>query len=569
MSGAAATGGGRAPLGLLLRAGGLALLGYGAYFVLLQSATLWAAPVPLPDLLAAPGAALAPLLPAAWRTAAAGSPAALLNAGLYLGLVIALFAVYARLLAQLWRPPAAARRPDRAALAVVLLVAAGALALLLLVPGTLAADLHSYAWYGRIWAVFGANPFVHRANEYGARDPGGWLAWNYWQDTPTVYGPLWVILAGAIARMAQALGGAFAFDLLGHKLLASAAHLANILLLWHVAGRLGAPAAVDGAPAPAIAQPGARLAATVTYAWNPLALIEFGANGHNDVLLLTGLLAALALHLAGYWRPAVLALAAASLIKVTALLWLPGYLWLLVWLPAGPRGPARQAGLGRVGQALGLTVALWLGCYLPFWAGAATLAPLTTGPAVSRYINSLGALVRLKLPGGLYQLAVASHWQPDGFWHLEGLPAVLEWGIRGVALTLTTLVAAAQTWPRRTLRGLLGAWGWITFAYLAVGAVWFWPWYVTWLLVPLALVGPGRLQRAGLIFCATSLALYTLYPIPAPALAELSAWRALLVFGPPLGAALLWHAPARRRRVRQPTGAQSRPAAGNRMAGWL
>ena len=111
-----------------------------------------------------------------------------------------------------------------------------ALLVLMVVPGVLSTDLFSYIWYGRIFGVFGDNPFTHVPADYAWHDTGNWLQWVFWKETPSAYGPVWVLLAGIVAQIAQAFGGDIAIHLLGNKLLADVAHLANVLLIWKLAG---------------------------------------------------------------------------------------------------------------------------------------------------------------------------------------------------------------------------------------------------------------------------------------------------------------------------------------------
>jgi hypothetical protein len=81
---------------------------------------------------------------------------------------------------------------------------------------------------------------------------------------------------------------------------------------------------------------------------------------------------------------------------------------------------------------------------------------------------------------------------------------------------------------------MLSAWGWVLFAYLTIGSVWFWPWYVPWLIVPVVLLGPGRLFNATVILCASSMSLYAIYPKMAPPFQEVPGWTGVVIMCPPL-----------------------------------
>ncbi|HVF98452.1 MAG TPA: hypothetical protein VND68_01330, partial [Chloroflexia bacterium] len=117
-------------------------------------------------------------------------------------------------------------------------ITAGLLALLMLTREIYAVDVFAYSWFGRIGAVFGDNPYIHVPSEYAAMDAGGWLPYLYWHDLPAPYGPVWLILAGGVAKVANIFGSDIAYHVIGHKLLVSAAYLLSVWLVWKVAGRL-------------------------------------------------------------------------------------------------------------------------------------------------------------------------------------------------------------------------------------------------------------------------------------------------------------------------------------------
>jgi hypothetical protein len=508
-----------------------------AYLALFQSRTLWDRPMSLPGGEEGPFGAIRRLFPAEWLGAHRGSGLGLLNVGLYLVILASFFAAYWLTLRGASRSSLIPLNRGNCPLRLILGVTALTLFVLFWLPGTQSADLHSYIWYGRILVTFGDNPFVHFPLEYAGRDVGGWLRQVYWQEVPSVYGPLWVTLAGGVAWLGNLISSSEMWPhLLGHKLLASGAHLANVALMWGVSG-LMAQKWVSEQEAQRY-----RLIATLVYAWSPLALIEFGGNGHNDALMLTGILAALWLHLAGRWRLAALALALAALVKVAVLFLLPGYLWLLLrgGDHVGTENPEQEARLslgGRLsmlGQAMLIILATWILFYIPFWAGPETLNPLLGGPASNRFTNSLAAMLRFQGGEWLHVLATANGWTELSQRGAVALQHALEGPLRLLTLGLTIPVAAVATWRGRTFPHMLRGWGWTLFVYLTVGAVWFWPWYVTWLLPVAGLLYGGKLSTAIQILCATSLVLYALYPLMAAPLEQVPYYRSLFTMLPPL-----------------------------------
>jgi hypothetical protein len=517
-------------------AGGLLVLGWAAYFFLMQSHALWLSPTLIPDRWKAVFSPVSKLFPQEWIRPARSSDLGLLAVGLFVLLLVAFFSLYIVSLRRAFSPGAFEEAEAKPALKRIFAFTLLSLALLFVVPGVLSSDLFSYAWYGRIFVVFGDNPFTHVPADYAWRDGAKWLQWVYWKETPSVYGPVWVLLAGAVAQVSQALGGDIVNDILGHKLLASAAHLANVVLIWKIMGHV-----VPRYWAPLKAAAGknwelsAQVGATIAYAWNPLMLLEFGANGHNDIIMVTFVLLAVWLHLAGKWRLAIAALAAATLVKLIAVLFLPGYLWLLFWqaAPGGALdGLPRRIWAGV--QALALYVGLWVLFYLPFWEGPATLRPLFTGPPVEMFVNSLGWLARYKLPELVAGIADSLGLQPTEFWTARAVGWRVEWPVRFGATAIAAAVALVVTWRARDFPRMMVAWGWVLFAYLTVGAVWFWPWYVSWLVAVVAVIGPGRLLNATIILSASSLLLYATYWRNSAFLVEALRWRDALIIVPPL-----------------------------------
>jgi hypothetical protein len=229
-------------------------------------------------------------------------------------------------------------------------------------------------------------------------------------------------------------------------------------------------------------------------------------------------------------------------VKVAVLFLLPGYLWLLVRGgdhvgKANSDQEARLSLVGRLsmlGQAMLIILATWILFYIPFWAGPETLNPILGGPASNRFTNSLAAMLRFQGGEWLHVLATANGWTELSQQGALALQHALEGPLRLLTLGLTVPVAAVATWRGRTFPHMLRGWGWTLFVYLTVGAVWFWPWYVTWLLPVAGLLYGGKLSTAIQILCATSLVLYALYPLMAAPLEQVPYYRSLFTMLPPL-----------------------------------
>ncbi|MFI5278021.1 MAG: hypothetical protein ACHQ1E_12180, partial [Ktedonobacterales bacterium] len=168
--------------------------------------------------------------------------------------------------------PERSERRERRWLWLALGVAAALGLTLALLPALPSDDIFSYILYGRISALHHANPLVATPASF-PHDP--FLTLVYWQNTRSVYGPVWLLLSSGVALLAEALGGGLAIYVALFKALGLLTHLANAALVWLILGRLA---------------PRRRLAGTLLYAWNPLCLLEFCASAHNDALMLFFLL---------------------------------------------------------------------------------------------------------------------------------------------------------------------------------------------------------------------------------------------------------------------------------------
>ena len=516
------------------------LAGYVLYYFFIQTHALWQGPTLIADRWKQIFNPVSNLFPEQWIRLYRGSDLGYVAVALYFLLLALLFVPFLIAVRKGFKPGAFTTEQKKPALRRILIFTILALAVLMIVPGTLSSDLFSYIWYGRIFVVFGDNPMTHVPADYAWKDVGNWLQWTYWKETASVYGPVWAMIAGFIAAVAQSLGGDITNHIMGHKLAASLAHLANIVLIWKVAGLVierywDRPKKLPSGVKVEDWRAGAQIAATLIYAWNPLTMLEFGANGHNDVLMLTGVLAAILLYLKGKWRWAMVAFGAAAMVKFIAMIFVPGFLWLIFW-EAAPGGmfqslPRRIWRLAQAGTILGATLIL---AYIPFWDGPQTVKALVSGPPFELYVNSLGWLARYKIPEAVHNVALLFSSNPGDFWSTDAVGRRLDWPVRYGADMIMLAVAFIQTWRARTFPRMVVAWSWVLFVYVTLASVWFWPWYVSWLLVPVALVGPGRLLNATLILSGTTMLLYGTYWRSNPVVAEVETWKPLLFFVPPL-----------------------------------
>jgi hypothetical protein len=378
-----------------------------------------------------------------------------------------------------WR---AARELKGRAAWLVVLGGALAMGLLLLFMFPLGADdVFDNIMHGRIVTVYRANPYVQFIAQYG-RDPiQPYVGWPY---APSAYGPLWEMLAGATAWLTNRLAGAdvvanvLAFKLIGGLFLA---------------GSVGLVAGIVRRVSPERA-----LQATLLLAWNPVVLYETMGNGHNDIVMVFFVLAAVWALLTRRHTLAILALMAGGLIKFMPVLLIPAAGLIALRDLPDLRARARFVLIGAA-----LSLALVVAAYAPFWQGPRVLS-----------------LLRRE------QLYTTS-WATVAYEYLARLwnPARAASVVSKVALGWTALFAIAM--------GFRAFWdrGWDSFArsafytfifFLMVTVPWFQNWYSLWPLGLAVVMQPGRAARLGYVFAFATLSKpfifgpMFIWPIPIP-----------------------------------------------------
>ncbi len=189
--------------------------------------------------------------------------------------------------------------------ALVLVVAVGVLARAVLVPWPpfQSNDIYRYVWDGRL-LVAGIDPYVvvPSAASLHAWHAGDWLyPFIDWRDVPTLYPPVDLALytLGAIA-------GDPLRSVVPLKCLLLAGDFTTIALLALTLRSRGLP-----------------LGRLAVYAWNPLAIVEFGLNGHEEGVAIAFLVATIVAFRRDRTYLASLALAGAVLSKLYPLAFVP------------------------------------------------------------------------------------------------------------------------------------------------------------------------------------------------------------------------------------------------------
>jgi alpha-1,6-mannosyltransferase len=382
----------------------------------------------------------------------------LLQGGGYYGATLLLFALYAWILILCRRGLLRGGRARALAILFPVLFNAG----LLLGHPYQSIDALTYVAHGYLGNLPDANPYTTTAAAVRTTDfarqlvPFGWLPVH----GLTPYGPLWTHLEVAVIKVA----GDVPTALVMIKTVVVAASLGSAALIWRILGRV---------------RPEDQLLGTLIYLWNPMIVVEFAAEGHNDALMILCLLASLALTVSA--RPALSVVTSVSgiLVKYLPLIFLPAqavYLW------HTQRNRSRLAAGLLLGLLIGAGLAVVL--YGPFWVGLRTFegVRLQSQPLVSPTPS-----------GGLY-------------WYLLHAlpPGEAAWLTLRVLAGVFAAFVLVASWQARDAAGLLGACASIALVYVLVVSAHYWPWYASLPLALVALVPRGSFLPTVLVLTLCS-----------------------------------------------------------------
>lgn len=327
-------------------------------------------------------------------------------------------------------------------------------------------DALTYVAHGFMGGAYGLNPYGTAAAEIAYRDGTAGLARELaslgWLPVhgPSPYGALWTW----IEVLAASLTGSVAGALLLLKALVVAASLGCAALVWTILGRV---------------RPEDQLLGTLVYLWNPLVVVEFAGEGHNDALMILFVLASILFTVTARPALSVMGVVLGVLVKYLPVIFSPAqaiYLW--------------RTRRSTSSLALSVSLALFLGLlltaalYWPFWIGADTFG------AVRRQ----GLPFLAPTPSGILYWVLLHAAPPEE-------AAALTLRILGALFVLFVLVAG---WRARDGAGLLRACAAISLVYLLVVSAGTWPWYAALPLALMALTPRGVFLPMALVVTFTS-----------------------------------------------------------------
>jgi alpha-1,6-mannosyltransferase len=329
-----------------------------------------------------------------------------------------------------------------------------------------AIDIFIYASRSRLWTHYGENPIavkpaVHQID-----------AWRHfaseWGNSTSPYGPLWNWIAWPATKIS---GDDIGKALAGFKVLAGASILIGAAVIYAIANRL---------------RPGTGAAAALLYCWNPLVLWEGAGNGHNDVVMLIPILAALLLLVSRRFPGVIPLIVAAAMIKYVALLLIP-FAVIAIWRLDPPwKDRFRNAVWSLIGSVAVIAFSL-----APFFDVKAIRASLKTQ---SDIVLTSSASLAIGLYRKRYPIPTITHWA-----HLIGYSIL--------AVGFASIVVLTWRRPGRSER----AWFEMLFLYLITAAWTVRPWYGIWLVALAAVLPLGWPAARAMIWSLGGLASYGLW----------------------------------------------------------
>jgi hypothetical protein len=365
-------------------------------------------------------------------------------AALYVTVTIALFTLYAGVMGLALR--GALRAPATRALALVVPV----LFSLTLTLGRpyLSIDVWTYVAQGE-QARGGRNPYVEPVKAVEPTPLGAELLEHGWVPVHGVspYGPLWTSLEAGVMRVTPDV--VTAARLL--KMIATAFSLASGLMIWLILGSVA---------------PRLQLVGTLAYLWNPVVVMELGAEGHNDSVMIFFVLLSLFLWLRHRPGSSVVALTVGALVKVVTVMVAP-----LELVYAWRTTPNRRRLLGACALGGCAAMAIAAAAYAPFWIGSATFEGIREHGRPGFKAGSTSSV--------FYWYLTQSHSE-------EASARLLSWLMSGTCIGYMALTSLKV----KDAQSLLRACGRMAVVYLVV-APGYWPWYAAMPIALLALA-PDR-----------------------------------------------------------------------------
>ncbi len=356
-----------------------------------------------------------------------------------------------------------------------LLVISGVIAIpLLIMPNIWSSDVFDYIVYGRLPIVYHSNPYITAIGEYPS-DP--FFNMTCWKASVSVYGPAWSLLSAVYVGLCELVRAGPAGYVFFFKLSSLVCHLASGALIWNILTRADVKTRAFGA---------------AVYLLNPLTLIEFCGNAHNEAFMISMLLLGILLAQKNRWVGASVAFTLAVQTKFYVLPMFCLYVCHLWWRETDLRLSWRSA-FSALAVFLGVSLIL----YLPFGLTSTTIQAPFYGVAANSMTKSLAEYFVYKSSFKLEYIPL-----------LGPIFAGNQQDVQRLALELTFLVCLGCAAYARSLSRAVTGMAFFAFFWSTIGATWFMPWYLT---VPLALAPVSGSRRLGFASVLASMTVFIIY----------------------------------------------------------
>lgn len=371
---------------------------------------------------------------------------------------------------------------------------------LIAAPPLFSRDVYSYFMQGQM-QLAGNNPY-----ESGVSVVPGWFQSGVdplWGDSPTPYGPVFLLIEKAIAAISQdsALAGSYLFRLIS---------IVGVVLICLSIPYLAKAHGIN----------------PVSAAWigvmNPLVLMHFVAGSHNDALMVGLVCVAMMIALRGHFVFGVIVATLALGIKPVAIVLLP----FLALIAAGSGASfARRAKYALIAGFIALST-LFLSSAIAGTGAFGWIGSLSTPGTVKSWLSPMTAIGMLF--GHLLQLL--------GFGNVVDTSMEISRLVGSLLLAIALVLLVIRPAGRSATRGVA-----LSFVALVVLGPVVQPWYLLWSIPLLAVTGLSHKQLRIMVL---AIAAFTVHGIAnssatADTFLELSDGIAMILAGLTLGLAML------------------------------
>jgi hypothetical protein len=394
---------------------------------------------------------------------------------------------------------------QKTSLTTILILTAVAGTPLLLTPSLMSSDIFDYIIHGRFPLVYSANPYLTTIGEYPSD-----MFYNAtcWKGNPAVYGPVWITVSFILASICQLFNAGFSGYVFAFKGFSLVLHLINTALIWKIFSHQENKNKVSG---------------TLLYCLNPLTLIEFAGNGHNEALVITLILLGILYEQKNKSPSAAIFFSMAALSKIYVL---PVLCLFVAYKSKQPLSWEERG--KKLVMYLSLFLIVSFVFYLPFGFSTNVLFAPFSGPASVSFTKSIGEFIVYRSSINLEQINFIG-----GFFAENHQGAVHQ-----LALFFIGLICLWGAIYVTTIDRLIIAMTWYLFFWCSLGSTWFMPWYVT-ILVAVCAVSTSKTGKwVGILFSLSVFLIYFVESATTPGNKSIRGYiaqnYALILFGIPL-----------------------------------